>query len=30
MPLSKIADFDPLEQEWKIVRSDKDPETIDI
>jgi len=30
MPLNKIADFDPLEQEWKIVHSDKDPETMDI
>ncbi|MGA3285806.1 MAG: PaaI family thioesterase [Bacteroidota bacterium] len=30
MPLNKISDFDPLEQEWKVVKSAKDPETIDI
>jgi acyl-coenzyme A thioesterase PaaI-like protein len=30
MPLNKIADFNPIEQEWKVVRSAKDPETIDI
>jgi acyl-coenzyme A thioesterase PaaI-like protein len=30
MPINKIADFDPLEQEWKVVKSAKDPETIDI
>jgi acyl-coenzyme A thioesterase PaaI-like protein len=30
MPLSKISDFDPIEQEWKIIRSQTDPETIDL
>ena len=30
MPIDKISDFDPLEQEWKIVRSEKDPETINL
>ena len=30
MPLEKISDFDPLEQEWKVTRSSKDPELIDL
>jgi hypothetical protein len=30
MPLNKISDFDPLEQEWKVVRNEKDPEIIDL
>jgi hypothetical protein len=30
MPLSKTSDFDPLEQEWKVVRSEKDHETINL
>jgi len=30
MPIDKIADFNPAEQEWKVVKSAKDPETIDI
>jgi len=30
LPLDKIADFDATEQEWKIVHSDHDPETIDL
>ena len=30
MPLNKISDFDPLEQEWKVVRNEKDPEIIDF
>ena len=30
MLLNKISDFDPLEQEWKVVRSEKDPETIEL
>ena len=29
LPLEKIADFDPAEQEWRVVKSDRDPETID-
>ncbi len=30
MPLNKIADFNPDEQEWKIVRSPKDPDFFDL
>jgi len=30
LPLSKIADFDPETQEWKIVPSSSDPEVIEI
>lgn len=30
MPLEKIADFDPLEQEWKVIPLEKDPEIIDL
>lgn len=30
MPLKKIADFDPLEQEWKVTPLEKDPEIIDL
>ena len=30
MPLAKIADFDPLEQEWNVVRKEQDPETIEL
>ncbi len=30
MPLSKIADFNPLEQEWKVVKSENDPIEIDL
>jgi hypothetical protein len=30
MPLNKISDFDPLEQEWKVIRNETDPETIDF
>ena len=30
MPLNKIADFNPDEQEWKIVKSKKDPDFFDL
>jgi len=30
MPLSKISEFDPIEQEWQVVRSEKDPQVIDV
>jgi len=30
MPLEKISDFDPLEQEWKITRRENDPQTIEL
>ena len=30
MPLDKISDFDPLEQEWKVVPSQKDQEFIEF
>ena len=30
MPLSKIADFDPEKQEWKIVTSPDDPLEVDL
>ena len=30
LPLSKIADFDPETQEWKVVPSPSDPEVIEI
>jgi uncharacterized protein (TIGR00369 family) len=29
-PLEKIADFDPVENEWAVVTSADDPESIDI
>ena len=29
-PLEKIADFDPVENEWGVVASADDPESIDI
>ena len=30
LPLEEIADFDAIEQEWKITPSDKDPFEIEI
>ena len=30
MPLNKIADFDPIEQEWKVESSEKDPKEIEL
>ena len=30
MPLNKIADFDPIEQEWKVESSEKDPAEIEL
>ena len=30
MPISKIADFDPLEQEWKVTKSEKDPDFLEL
>ncbi len=30
MPLEKIADFDRDENEWKVIKSDKDPGEIEI
>jgi acyl-coenzyme A thioesterase PaaI-like protein len=30
MPLKKIADFDPNEQEWKVEHSEKDPVEIEL
>jgi len=30
MPLNKISDFNPMEQEWKVTKTEKDPETFDI
>ena len=30
MPISKIADFDPEKQEWKIVTSPDDPREVDL
>jgi hypothetical protein len=30
MPLSKIADFDPEAQEWKVVENQDDPKEIEI
>jgi acyl-coenzyme A thioesterase PaaI-like protein len=30
MPLDKISDFDPLEQEWKITKTDSDPNFIEF
>jgi acyl-coenzyme A thioesterase PaaI-like protein len=29
-PLEKIADFDPVENEWAVVHGDNDPEVIEI
>jgi len=29
MPLDKISDFDPLEQEWKVTRKETDPVEIE-
>jgi len=30
LPLSRIADFDPLEQEWRVVPSDRDPMDVTL
>lgn len=30
MPLSKIADFDEEEQEWKVIPDPDDPETVSL
>ena len=30
MPLDKIADFNPLEQEWKVTPSPRDPKTVEF
>jgi acyl-coenzyme A thioesterase PaaI-like protein len=30
MPLDKISDFDPLEQEWKVIQKETDPEEIEV
>jgi acyl-coenzyme A thioesterase PaaI-like protein len=30
MPLDKIADFNPLEQEWKVMKSEKDPDFFEL
>ena len=30
LPIEKIADFDKDENEWRIVHSGEDPETINI
>ena len=30
LPISKIADFDLEENEWKIIKSPDDPEFIDV
>ncbi len=30
MPLSKISDFDEEKEEWKIVRSENDPVTVEL
>ena len=30
MPLEKIADFDPLEQEWKVTASPTDPKAVEF
>jgi len=30
MPLNKIADFDLIEQEWKVTKSEKDPDFFEI
>ena len=30
MPLNKIADFNPVEQEWKVESSPKDPSEIEV
>ncbi len=30
LPLDKIADFDPAEQDWKVTKSDKDPEYMEL
>ena len=29
-PLEKIADFDPVVNEWAVVANESDPESIDI
>jgi uncharacterized protein (TIGR00369 family) len=29
-PLNKIADFDPEENEWRVVRNDDDPSVIEL
>jgi hypothetical protein len=30
LPLSRIADFDAVEQEWRVVQCDGDPAAIDL
>jgi len=30
MPLSRIANFDPVEQEWKMTPSENDPHEIEV
>ncbi len=30
MPLSKIADFDPLDQEWRVTPTAADPHEVDL
>lgn len=30
MPINKIADFDPLEQEWKVTKTEKDPDYFEL
>jgi acyl-coenzyme A thioesterase PaaI-like protein len=30
MPLEKISDFDPLEQEWKVIKRETDPVFIEF
>ena len=30
MPINKIADFNPLEQEWKVIKSEKDPDFFEL
>ncbi|MGK9475388.1 PaaI family thioesterase [Melioribacter sp. OK-6-Me] len=30
VPLDRIADFDPVENEWKIINKDDDPDEIEI
>jgi uncharacterized protein (TIGR00369 family) len=29
-PLGKIADFDPVENEWGVVKNENDPESVEI
>jgi acyl-coenzyme A thioesterase PaaI-like protein len=30
MPLNKIADFNPIEQEWMVTKSEKDPDFFEL